>query len=169
MFKNLTAKKVLKEVATTALLIFVIANVMSYFRAPKLNSEYLPSITSGLIDKSIFSTKKSKGKPLMVHIWATWCPVCKVEASNIQSVSEDFEVITIAVKSGRDTEIRAYLIEHDLNFKVINDNMSYHANTFKVAVYPTTFIYDKNGMLRFTEVGYTSTFMLKMKMLYLSL
>ncbi len=47
--------------------------------------------------------------------------------------------------------------EHNLNFKVINDVEGVWAKRFKVEAYPTTFIYDSKGELRFTEVGYTTT------------
>ncbi len=39
-------------------------------------------------------------KPILLHFWATWCPTCKFEAPNIEKVSKDYEVITIAVQSG---------------------------------------------------------------------
>ena len=47
--------------------------------------------------------------------------------------------------------------EHALNFKVLNDADGAWAKKFKIEVYPTTFIYDAKGKLRFTEVGYTTT------------
>lgn len=169
MFKNLTLKKVLKELLTTALFIFIAANVMSYFRAPELSSDKLPSIEQTLINNQIFNSEKYLGKPLLIHFWATWCPVCKAEASNIESVSKEYNVLSIAVKSGRDSEVASYLQERGLHFQTLNDTMGYHANIFNVTVFPTTFIYDKEGKLRFSEVGYTSTLMLKLKMWYLSL
>jgi thiol-disulfide isomerase/thioredoxin len=167
--KNLNFKSILKEVVTTLILIFIIANVLSYFRAPNLNSQTLPQISTTLIDGTEFSTNNYHDKPILIHIWATWCPTCKLEASNIEKISKHFNVITFAVKSGNNAEINNYLKQHDLHFKTINDNMSYHANTFKVSAYPTTFIYDKNHQLIFSEVGYTSTLMLYLKMLWVSI
>lgn len=169
MFKNLTLKKILKELITTALFIFIAANVISYFRAPELSSTKLPSIEQTLISGKVFNTQEYKGKPLMIHFWATWCPICKAEASNIESVSKEYNVVTIAVKSGKSSEVLSYLQKRNLHFQTLNDTMGYHANAFKVSVFPTTFIYDKKGNLRFSEVGYTSTLMLKLKMWYLSL
>ena len=109
-----------------------------------------------LLDGSKY--KLVKDKPLVVHFWATWCPICKVEAPNIQKLSDDFEVITIAVQSGTKKEIENYLDEQKLNFKVINDEDGYYSREFNIKAFPTTFIYDKNKDLKFSEVGYTSTF-----------
>lgn len=169
MFKNLTLKKILKELITTALFIFIAANVISYFRAPELSSTKLPSIEQTLISGKVFNTQEYKGKPLMIHFWATWCPICKAEASNIESVSKEYNVLTIALKSGKNSEVLSYLQKRNLHFQTLNDTTGYYANAFKVSVFPTTFIYDKKGNLRFSEVGYTSTLMLKLKMWYLSL
>ena len=100
----------------------------------------------------------------MVHFWATWCPTCKLEASNIQEISKSYNVITIAVQSGSDKEIQKYLDDNNLDFKFINDKNSDYAKKFKVDVFPTTLIYDKDKNLIFSEVGYTSTLGLKLRM-----
>ena len=47
--------------------------------------------------------------------------------------------------------------EKGLSFKVLNDKDGEWGRVFKIEVFPTTFIYDAKGELRFTEVGYTST------------
>jgi peroxiredoxin len=65
--------------------------------------------------------------------------------------------LTIAVNSGDNTKVKAYLKERGLNFKVLNDIDGAWAKQFKVEVFPTTFIYDSRGELKFTEVGYTTT------------
>jgi thioredoxin-related protein len=47
--------------------------------------------------------------------------------------------------------------KYELNFRVLNDREGKWASKFKVEAYPTTFIYDAKGKLKFTEVGYTTT------------
>jgi thioredoxin-related protein len=47
--------------------------------------------------------------------------------------------------------------EKGLSFRVLNDSEGMWAKQFNVEAYPTTFIYDASGELKFTEVGYTST------------
>ena len=128
---------------------------MSYIRKPNLETTKLPSIEAKLVDGSFYSVEKDK--PLVVHFWATWCPTCKLEAQNIESVSKKYEVLTIAVNSGTDKKLKAYMKEKNLTFRVLNDIDGKWATQFKVEAYPTTFIYDADRELRFTEVGYTTT------------
>ena len=155
--KNWKLKKIVKEIVIALLMIFVVSNVMSYLRKPTLESNALPQIEVKLLDGSAFSSKAIEGKPIIIHFWATWCPTCKLEAGNIQSVSEKYTVLTIAVQSGDDRKIESYMKKNGLNFKVLNDVDGVWAKKFKVEAYPTTFIYDSKGELRFTEVGYTTT------------
>ena len=91
------------------------------------------------------------------QFWATWCPTCKLEAANIERVSKKYEVLTVAVNSGDDEKITRYLKERGLSFRVLNDQEGIWAQKFMVQAFPTTFIYDAKGELKFTEVGYTTT------------
>jgi len=150
-------KKILKEILIGLLLLFVLSNVFSYIRKPDLDSNTFPQTKSQLIDGTYFVTSKIKGKPIFVHFWATWCPTCKLEASNIQALSKKYEVLTIAVKSGSNEALKKYMYKNGLDFKVINDTHGNWAEEFKIEAFPTTFIYDKSGELTFTEVGYTTT------------
>ncbi len=145
----------------------IFANLVSLYKSQDLNKQKLSIETSKLIDKSSYTP--STNKPLLLHVWATWCPVCKAEADNIQRLSEYYEVISIAVNSGTDSEIENYLLENNLNYRVINDKDGLIAKKLNVVVYPTTFIYDKEKNLVFSEVGYTSSFGLLMRMWWVSI
>lgn len=155
-------KKYLKEIVTFFIFITILANIISIYKSSDLNKESLQNINITLLDAKNYIYPKDK--PILIHFWATWCPTCKLEASNIQTISENFEVLSIAVNSGGNNDIKKYMFEHDLNYKVYNDANGFFAKEFKVAAYPTTFIYNKNRELVFSEVGFTSTWGLWLRM-----
>lgn len=148
-------KSILKEITIALLLLFILSNIISYIRQPELGSTHLPQIEVELIDGSIY--KIEKGKPLIIHFWTTSCPTCKLEAPNIETISKEYDVLSIAVNSGSNENIKAYMQENGWSFNVLNDREGAWTTEFNIAVYPTTFIYDAKGELRFTEVGYTTT------------
>jgi len=155
-------KHYLKEIAIFVIIMTIFANIISLYKSSDLNSEALNLNSVTLMNNELYSFKDDK--PVLIHFWATWCPTCKVEASNIETLSKEYDVITIVVNSGSNKDIQDYLDENAFTFKVVNDQDSMYASKFKIAAYPTTFIYDKNRDLVFSEVGYTSTIGLYLRM-----
>ena len=148
-----------KEIVTFLVVITIFANIISFYKSSDLNKEPLNNINLTLIDSTNY--KNPDSKPILIHFWATWCPTCKIETSNIQTISEHYEVLTFAINS---KDIEQYMKENSLNYKVFDDKDGFFAKEFNVEVYPTTFIYDKNKELIFSEVGYTSSFGLWLRM-----
>jgi thiol-disulfide isomerase/thioredoxin len=151
-------KHYIKETIIFFIVMIVSANMLSYYKSRDLPKQPL----------EINYTFK-KDKPILIHFWATWCPTCKLEASNIQIMSKKYDVLTIAVNSGTNKEIQDYMKKRGLNFSFINDKAGYFAKKFHISAYPTTFIYNKDKKLMFSEVGYTSTIGLYLRMWWASL
>jgi len=149
--------RILREVATFAFILWIGSTALSWWRAPKLDSDTLPHLQGTLLDGNPLDTDIYKGKPLLIHFWGTWCPVCKQEAPNIARVAQRYNVLTIAVNSRNDAHIRTWMQEHGITYPVLNDPSGRWAAQFKVSVYPTNFIYNASGKLTFTEVGYSTT------------
>ena len=151
-----------KEIVIMIVTIIIFSNILSFYKSQDLNQAplHLQSVT--LIDGSTYTIVKNK--PIIIHFWATWCPTCKLEADNIERLSKSYEVLTIAVQSKTNDQIDKYLKENDLHFRVVNDHKGALAHQFHIAGFPTTFIYDKEHNLMFSEVGYTSTLGLYLRM-----
>ena len=156
-----------KEVIFFILAMTLFANLISLYKSQDLNAKPLTLQSVQLLNQKNYTIENNK--PILVHIWATWCPTCKLEAGNIERISKHYQVLSIAVKSGSDKEISEYMKEHNLHFKVMNDTDGQLSSKFKIAAFPTTFIYDTNKNLLFSEVGYTSTFGLWLRMWWASL
>ncbi len=96
------------------------------------------------------------GEPMLVHFWATWCPVCSLEHDSIESISEDFPVVTVAMQSGNEDEIKQFMQKQGLSFAVIADEYGEISKQWSVRGVPASFIISADGLIKFVEIGYTS-------------
>jgi len=151
-----------KELIFFVIFLTLITNIMSFYKSQELNSAPLQISTLKLLNNSIYTVEQDK--PILLHFWATWCPTCKLEASNINFLAKDFNIVTIAVNSGSNEDIQNYLDENNYDFLVVNDAKSILSSKFHIAGFPTTFIYNKDKKLVFSEVGYTSIIGLYLRM-----
>jgi thiol-disulfide isomerase/thioredoxin len=158
-------KKWTKEIFLFSVLFFLTAVVINFIRQPEIPDNVLSNLHHPIVGMQE-NYIPPVSKPIIVHFWGSWCPVCKAEIANINSLAKDYEVITVAVNSGSDQEIKDFLIKQGLTFKVINDASGDIASSFGIEVFPTTLIYDSNGTLQFSEVGYRTVAGLIGRMLF---
>ncbi len=102
--------------------------------------------------------------PVLVHFWATWCPVCRTEQGNIAAIARDHDVITVAMQSGSAQEVARYLQEQGLNFPVVNDADGSLSGIWGVHAVPASFIIAPDGQISFVEVGYTTEIGLRLRL-----
>ncbi len=139
-----------------AALILVVVVAVGLWQTRGLPDGPAPLFGGTLLDGRPFALEEMRGRPLLLHFWGTWCPVCRLELGNIAAIAEDHQVVTIAMNSGDAEELRAYMEEHQLHFPVIPDEQGTLAARYRVRGVPASFIVDPGGVIRFVEVGYTS-------------
>lgn len=97
-----------------------------------------------------------QGKTVFLNFWATWCPPCRREMPQIQSLYEKYgenegDLIVLGVAApdygneGSATEIAAFLSENGYTFPVVMDDMGLYSSQYGIRAYPTTFMIDKDG------------------------
>jgi peroxiredoxin len=102
---------------------------------------------------------------VLVHFWATWCPICRTEQDTINAIARDTpNVITVAMQSGSRDEVEKYLKQQGLSFPVLNDPDGRIAAAWGVHAVPASFIIDPDGQIRFVEIGYTTETGLRLRL-----
>lgn len=130
-----------------------------------------PVIKAQMLQGEVFDLRdninQKNNKPILVHFWATWCPVCELENSNIVSLAEDYQVVTIASWSEGAVNVTEYLSQQKLDMPVIVDEDGEWAKLYGVNAVPKSFFIDSRGMIRFIESGYTTEAGLRLRLWWL--
>ena len=104
-------------------------------------------------------------RPVLVHFWATWCPVCRTEQSSIADIAHDYpNAITVAMQSGKSEAVANHMREQGIAFPVVNDPDGSIARAWGVHAVPVSFIIAPDGKIRFVEVGYTTGIGLRLRL-----
>jgi thiol-disulfide isomerase/thioredoxin len=118
-----------------------------------------------LMDGKQYVLPATPAQPVLVHFWATWCPVCRAEQGTIASLARDNpNVITVAIWSKSDGEVQQYMREQAINFPVINDTDNLIGAKWGVGAVPASFIIGTDGRIRFVEFGYTTEIGLRLRL-----
>jgi len=124
-----------------------------------------PPLQGLLLDGSAYVLPARPGQPVLVHFWATWCPICRAEQDSIATIAQDRpNTITVAMQSGSNAEIARHVAEQGLHFPVLNDNDGRISSVWGVHAVPASFIITPDGQIRFIEVGYTTALGLRFRL-----
>lgn len=95
-----------------------------------------------------------KGKPVVLHFWASWCPPCRGEMPELQAWSnEHSDVKLIVVTLDRDiADAAAFLESKHLTFPALKGNMG-AAQRLGVRGLPTTIVIGPDSDIRKTHIG----------------
>ena len=115
------------------------------------------------MDGAPFQLDPARG-PFLVHFWATWCPICRLEQDSIASIAADRPVITVATTSGDSGELADYLAEHGLEMPVLMDEDGTIARAWGVNGVPSSFVIDTAGRIRHAGTGYSTEVGLRLRL-----
>lgn len=146
------------------IVILIIISAVRLWMQRDLVTGTAPNIHALMLNGQPFELYKNKTRPLLVHFWATWCPVCKLEQSSIDNIAKDHLVITIAMQSGNNAELSQFMQKEKLSFNVINDETGMLSRSYNIRGVPVSFIINKNNEIDFVEVGYTTELGLRMRL-----
>ena len=102
--------------------------------------------------------KASSGKVLIVDFWATWCEPCKKSFPKLQDLytrykTSGMDLIAVS-EDDENTGITDFGNNFGAKFPIVWDGGKAIAGKWQPKSMPSTFIVDKNGIVRFVHLGY---------------
>lgn len=98
----------------------------------------------------------SEGQPMVVNLWASWCPPCIREMPVFEQMQQEAQDITfVFVNQGENAQhVERFLAEHSLELdNVLLDARNALGEVTGSMAMPTTLFYDADGQLRSTHFG----------------
>ncbi len=110
--------------------------------------------------------QSSKGKVVLYNFWATWCKPCVVEFPELMKLYNNYkdkglEIIFVSLDVPEDieTKVKPFLIKNGVEFTTYfskfskeEDLINYYDKEWVGAI-PSTYIYDKEGVLQKKILG----------------
>jgi thiol-disulfide isomerase/thioredoxin len=105
-----------------------------------------------------------RGTPVVVNIWAAWCPPCRVEAPGLAKVAREFEgkvqFVGVDILDNRE-DARTFILEFDWPYPHVFDPDGEIRDRLGYIGQPVTIIYDREGTLVFEWEGVITEDMLR--------
>jgi len=119
-----------------------------------------PDFTLTDIDGNKFTLSSYRGGVVLLEFFATWCPGCVREVSELKVVQEKFGeglvIISISVDPDKDTVevLKQFRAKYGITWIIARDKAGV-TNLYKVSGLPTLFIIDQEGIIRFKHTVLT--------------
>jgi cytochrome c biogenesis protein CcmG, thiol:disulfide interchange protein DsbE len=99
------------------------------------------------------------GQPVLVNLWASWCPPCRAEMPTMQRVYEEYQdqgFVILAVNATNQDSLNAasnFVESLGLTFPILLDPSGEVSAAYEVRALPTSFFIDREGIIREVVVG----------------
>ncbi|NWA00114.1 TlpA disulfide reductase family protein [Pseudomonas gingeri] len=116
----------------------------------------LPDITLVNAEGQTVHLTDYSGGPLVINLWATWCPPCRREMPVLQKAQHERQDVTFLFVNQAESmqSVTTFLMTQGLNLNnVLFDGTGQLARTVGSMALPTTLMYSADGRLLGTHLG----------------
>jgi thiol-disulfide isomerase/thioredoxin len=114
----------------------------------------LPFVVGGTGDLDL---ARYRGQVVALNFWATWCVPCRAEMPALERAQQQYRdrgLVVLGVDfQEQDSEIQGFLQEVGVTFPSAVDRTGEAARQWRATGLPTTFLIDRDGIIRDVRVG----------------
>lgn len=124
---------------------------------PYTGTGMTPALALTDLDGKAQDLRDYRGQVVLVNFWASWCPPCVHEMPSMQRLGKrwrDKPFTIVAVNMGEDAKIvREFAQKVKVDFPIWLDRDGAALKRWKVFAFPTSFVLDRAGNIRFALYG----------------
>jgi len=104
------------------------------------------------------SLARYRGRVILLNVWATWCPPCRVEMPSLERLhqklaGQDFEVVAVSIDDGDSSRVMQFARELGLGFDILQDKEGAIQRTYQTTGVPESFVIDRDGIIIKKVIG----------------
>jgi peroxiredoxin len=99
-----------------------------------------------------------RGKVVLLNIWATWCPPCKVEMPSMENLSHklagtDFRLVAVSVDEDDSSVVNKFVKDMGLTFEILHNRDGSIRRIYQTTGVPESFVIDRDGVIVKKVIG----------------
>jgi len=109
-----------------------------------------PEFTLKDLSGNTWTFSQLRGKVVLVNFWATWCPPCRKEMPDLETLYERFSskgLVVLGISDEEAAKVEPFVRERKVSFPVLLDPGRKVNEIFVVEGIPRSFVYDREGKL----------------------
>ncbi|TAM61280.1 redoxin domain-containing protein, partial [bacterium] len=115
-----------------------------------------PDFTLTTLDGKRVQLADFRGKTLVLNVWATWCPPCRLETPDLIASYRALRDGNVAFLGVDDTEqapiVRAFIAAKGVPYPIAIDRDRHFSEAYDIRSFPTTYVIDPQGIVRARDV-----------------
>jgi cytochrome c biogenesis protein CcmG, thiol:disulfide interchange protein DsbE len=126
---------------------------------PGLPGSPAPEYRAVTLEGEPFDLAALAGEVVLLNIWATWCPPCRVEMPELQALHRELSgaglrVVGVSVDAtGSDRAVRRFLEDLGIDFQIVRDPQERASSLFGAYGLPLTVLIDRGGIVTWRHLG----------------
>ena len=97
-----------------------------------------------------WTLRSLRGQVVLVNFWATWCPPCRKEMPDLQTLYNRFKdqgLLILAISDEDASKVGPFVAERNVTYPILLDPGRKVNELFQIEGIPKSFVYDRNGKL----------------------
>jgi peroxiredoxin len=97
-----------------------------------------------------WTLKDLKGKVVLLNFWATWCPPCRKEMPDLETLYHRFGpqgLVILGIDDEEAEKVRPFIAQQEITYPVLLDPDRKVNTLFGIEGIPKTFVYDRDGKI----------------------
>lgn len=118
-----------------------------------------PDFALDTLDGQSMKLSGLRGQPVLINLWASWCPPCRAEMPALDAVYRKYRdagFVVLAVNTtyqDTETDARAFVQRLGLTFPILLDRDGATSQRYKLQGLPTSYFVGRDGVIRDIVVG----------------